>query len=121
MAQKDKAQKDKARKDKKSGKKSDPKKSSPKKSNKKRDPGPSVKDNELDERLRDEGSSKKKSARIANAAANTSRSAVAKKGGKAPAYEDWKVTDLRERAKEVGITGRSSMKKKDLVSALRNS
>ncbi|WP_036963100.1 DUF7218 family protein, partial [Promicromonospora kroppenstedtii] len=37
----------------------------------KRDPGPSVKDKELYEKLRDEGSSKEKSARIANAAANT--------------------------------------------------
>jgi hypothetical protein len=40
----------------------------------KRGPGPSVKDKELYEDLRDEGNSKQKSARIANAAANTSRS-----------------------------------------------
>ena len=40
-----------------------------------KDPGPSVKDKELYEKLRDEGNSKEKSARIANAAANTSRHA----------------------------------------------
>ena len=55
----------------------------------KRDPGPSVKDKELYEKLRDEGSSKEKSARIANAAANTSRRSVGRKGGKAGDYDDW--------------------------------
>jgi hypothetical protein len=33
-----------------------------------RDPGPNVKDAELDEELRDQGASKERSARIANAA-----------------------------------------------------
>ena len=46
-----------------------------------RDPGPSVKDPEMYEALRDEGASKEKAARIANAAAATSRSAVGRKGG----------------------------------------
>jgi hypothetical protein len=86
-----------------------------------RKPGPSVKDPEMYEALRDEGNSKQKSARIANAAANTSRSKVGRKGGKSPAYGDWTVTDLRRRAAEVGVTGRSSMNKSQLVKALRNS
>ena len=85
------------------------------------DPGPSVKDPELYERLRDEGNSKQKSARIANAAAKSSRSAVGRKGGKAGDYEDWTVTELRERAKEIGIEGRSSMRKAELIDALRDS
>jgi len=37
-----------------------------------RDPGPSVKDKEMYEALRDDGASKEKAARIANAAANSS-------------------------------------------------
>ncbi|MEV0889749.1 Rho termination factor N-terminal domain-containing protein [Promicromonospora sp. MEB111] len=86
----------------------------------KRDPGPSVKDKELYEKLRDEGSSKEKSARIANAAANTSRKSVGRTGGKAGDYDDWTVEKLRKRAAEIGIEGRSSMRKGDLIKALRS-
>ncbi len=85
-----------------------------------KDPGPSVKDKELYEKLRDEGNTKEKSARIANAAANTSRHEVGQRGGSAPAYEDWTVEDLRKRAAELDIGGRSDMKKNELISALRN-
>ena len=84
-------------------------------------PGPSVKDPELYESLRDEGNSKQKSARIANAAANTSREAVGKKGGASGDYDDWTVAHLRKRAAEVGVEGRSGMKKAELIKALRNS
>ena len=83
-------------------------------------PGPSVKDDELYEKLRDEGNSKEKSARIANAAANTSRSSVGRKGGKSGSYDDWTVADLRKRAADLEISGRSSMSKGELVKALRN-
>lgn len=41
-----------------------------------REPGPSVKDKQLYESLRDDGASKEKAARIANAAASSSRSDV---------------------------------------------
>jgi hypothetical protein len=85
-----------------------------------RNPGPSVKDPKVYEALRDEGNSKEKSARIANAAANSSRSKVGRKGGKSPAYDDWTVKDLRQRAAEIGVSGRSSMSKAELVTALRN-
>ncbi|QDP97481.1 Rho termination factor [Microlunatus elymi] len=86
-----------------------------------RKPGPSVKDDELYERLRDEGNSKQKSARIANQAAKSSRSKVGKKGGNSGSYDDWSKSELYQRAKEVGIDGRSSMSKSELISALRNS
>ena len=86
----------------------------------KKDPGPSVKDPELYEELRDDGASKEKAARIANAAANSSRSAVGRKGGKSGDYEDWTVEDLRRRAREIGVEGRSTMKKGEIISALRN-
>lgn len=86
----------------------------------KRDPGASVKDKELYEKLRDEGSSKEKSARIANAAANTSRKSVGRKGGTSGDYDDWTVEKLRKRAAEIGIEGRSTMRKDDLIKALRS-
>ena len=85
-----------------------------------RGPGPSVKDPELYEELRDDGASKEKAARIANAAAARGRSAVGRKGGQAGDYEDWTVADLRGRAKELGITGYSGKKKAELISMLRN-
>lgn len=85
-----------------------------------RDPGPSVKDKKTYEALRDEGNSKEKSARIANAGARSGRKKVAEKGGSSGSYDDWKVADLRRRASEIGIDGRSSMSKAELVRALRS-
>lgn len=85
-----------------------------------RDPGPSVKDKGLYEKLRDEGDSKEKSARIANAAAASSRTAVGRRGGEARPYEEWTVDELRRRAAELGIEGRSTMRKAELVDALRS-
>jgi hypothetical protein len=86
----------------------------------KKSPGPSVKDKKLYEKLRDEGNSKNKAAGIANAAAGSSRKSVSKKGGKSSSYDDMSKSDLLDRAKKVGIKGRSKMKKKELVKALRN-
>ena len=86
----------------------------------KKDPGPSVKDDELYEELRDDGASKEKAARIANAAANSSRSEVGRRGGESGSYDDWSVDELRERARELEIEGRSSMDKAELINALRH-
>jgi hypothetical protein len=86
----------------------------------KKKPGPSVKDDKVYEAIRDEGGSKETAARIANASAARGRSSVGKKGGKAGSYDDWKVEDLRKRAKDLGMSGYSGKKKSELVSMLRN-
>ena len=82
-------------------------------------PTPQIKDEKTYLALRREGNSEEKSARIANAAAGSSRKSVARRGGHSPAYEDWTKKDLLQRAREIGIKGRSSMSKAQLVSALR--
>jgi hypothetical protein len=81
----------------------------------------SLKDPELYEKLRDEGDSKQKAARISNAAAARGRSAVGRKGGKAGDYDEMSVADLRKRAKELGMHGYSGKRKSELISQLRNS
>jgi hypothetical protein len=86
----------------------------------KQKPGPSVKDERVYEAIRDEGGSKQKAARIANASAARGRSSVGKKGGKSGSYDDWKVDELRKRAKELGMSGYSGKNKSELVSMLRN-
>lgn len=85
-----------------------------------KDPGPSVKDKDMYEALRDEGASKEKAARISNAAAGSSRSSVGRKGGQHGDYDDWTKDELLQRARQIGIKGRSSMSKGELISALRN-
>ncbi len=83
-------------------------------------PRAQVKDEDTYQALRREGNSKEKSARIANAAAGSSRKSVGKRGGQSPSYEEWSKKDLMQRAREIGIKGRSSMSKGQLVSALRD-
>ncbi|MEQ3550113.1 Rho termination factor N-terminal domain-containing protein [Pseudonocardia nematodicida] len=80
----------------------------------------SIKDEEMYERLREEGNSKEKSARIANAAAAEGRKTVGRRGGESGDYEDMTKDDLYAQAQKVGITGRSDMSKDELIEALRN-
>lgn len=86
---------------------------------KKDDPGPSIKDKEMYEALRDDGMSKSKAAAISNEAANTSREEVGRRGGESEPYEEWTVEELRDRARELDIEGRSDMDKDELIKALR--
>lgn len=83
-------------------------------------PGPSIKDDETYEALRREGNSKEKSARIANASARDGSKEVASRGGASGSYDDWTVDDLRARAAELDIEGRSTMDKGELIEALRD-
>jgi len=79
-----------------------------------------VKDAEQYEALREQGMSKEKAARIANASAREGRSAVGRRGGRAADYDDRTKAELLKRAREVGIEGRSSMSKQELIDALRH-
>lgn len=81
-----------------------------------KDHGSSIKDDRQYERLREQGESKEKAARIAN----TSRTTAGKRGGSSPPYEEWTKDELLDRAQEIGIEGRSTMDKDELIEALRN-
>jgi len=81
---------------------------------------PQIKDPEVYEALREDGASKEKAARIANAAARDGRSKVGERGGDAESYEDWTVDALKELAKELGMSGYSDLTKDKLINKLRN-
>jgi hypothetical protein len=79
-----------------------------------KDHGNSIENDEQYEALRDQGMSKEKAARISNAGGASER------GGASPPYEEWSKDELYERAQELGVEGRSSMSKDELISALRD-
>lgn len=78
-------------------------------------PRPQIKDEKTYQSMRREGASKEKAARIANSPTSSSR-----KGGKRGKYEEQSKSDVYEEAKKVGIKGRSSMSKDELIKALRD-
>ena len=57
---------------------------------------------------------------MANASASQGSGTVGSRGGKAASHDDWTIEELRDRAAELDIEGRSSMSKSQLVDALRN-
>lgn len=79
-----------------------------------KDHRPYIKNDEQYEELRNQGYSKEKAARIANDPNS------GKKGGKAEKYEDRTKEELYQKAKVIGIEGRSKMDKGELIEALRN-
>jgi hypothetical protein len=83
-------------------------------------PNSSIKDETVYRRVRESGASKEKAARVANAAAGQGRSTVSRRGGRSGDYEDMTKAQLYDRAKKVGISGRSTMTKAQLIDALRH-
>lgn len=75
----------------------------------------SIKNEAQYEALREKGMSKEKAARIANTPDS------GKKGGKSEEYEKRTKKSLYELARKLDIKGRSSMTKKQLIKALRDS
>ena len=84
-----------------------------------KDHGTQVKDDAKYEALREKGMSKEKAARISNAQANPQMH-PSRKGGKQPSYEEWTKEELYRRAKEIGVEVKSSMRKQELIDALRD-
>lgn len=80
----------------------------------KSDDTPQIKDEERYEALRDEGMSKEKAARIANAGAAGTLDHDSRK------LEDRTKEELYEEAQEIGIDGRSNMDKQELIDAIRS-
>jgi hypothetical protein len=78
-----------------------------------------LKDPEQYETLRRDGMSKEKAARISNASARDGREAVGRRGAEAKDYDDRTKKELLDRAREIGIEGRSKMSKAQLIDALR--
>jgi hypothetical protein len=83
-------------------------------------PNPSIKDEKLYQDLRKQGDSKEKAARRCSVGNARGRSSVSKSGGDSGSYDDWTVPQLKKRAKELGMSGYSSLTKGKLISKLRN-
>ncbi|EMD82672.1 DUF7218 family protein [Pacificimonas flava] len=79
-----------------------------------KDHGSSIKNDDTYEELRDQGASKEKASRIANAQSNDSID------HKSTKLEDRTKDELYEEAKKIGIEGRSDMDKDELIKAIRN-
>ena len=81
---------------------------------------PQLKDPEMYDSLREDGMSEEKAARISNAAAKEGRSHVGRRGGHAEDFEDRTLEELQDRARELGLSGYSRLRKSELIELLRN-
>lgn len=70
-------------------------------------PSASIENDTVHDELRGQGSSR-------------GRSRIGRRGGRSGPYDTWTVLELRERARELGLTGYSSLSKADLIFELRN-
>ena len=82
--------------------------------------GPSIKDPEQYEALRDEGMSKEKAARISNQSAKEGRAEVGERGGEAENYEDRTKDELLDRARALDLDVTTRMTKDELIEELRS-
>lgn len=83
---------------------------------------PSIKNPDVYEALREQGASAEKAARISNAQAKygtKGKDAPSAKGGRSPAYEEWRRDELYDKAREIGIAGLSRASKAEIIDALR--
>ena len=78
-----------------------------------KDHGPKIKDDTLYEELRQQGNSKEKAARIANAKAEGTLQ------HRSTRLDDRTKADLMKEARRIGIDGRSTMTKAELERAIR--
>ena len=78
-----------------------------------KDHGSQIKDDDTYEALRDDGMSKEKAARIANARASGTLD------HDSTDLEDRSKDELYDEAKDIGIDGRSKMDKDELIDAIR--
>lgn len=79
-----------------------------------KDHGPSIKDDETYQGLREDGASKEKAARIANAQAGDDVDHDSRP------LEERTKDELYNQAQEIGIDGRSDMSKEELIEAIRS-
>lgn len=79
-----------------------------------KDHGSQIKDDALYDELRQQGASKEKAARIANAKANGSLDHDSTR------LEDRTKEQLCNEAKRIGVEGRSGMSKDELIDAIRD-
>ncbi|QBQ41729.1 Rho termination factor [Sphingobacterium psychroaquaticum] len=73
-----------------------------------------IKDDATYDALRRQGASKEKAARIANSPG------ASRRGGLASNLNERSRIELLEQAKKIGISGRHSMRKNELINAIRN-
>ena len=78
---------------------------------------PTIKNDHQYEALRHDGMSKEKAARIAN---SDPQEMADNRRHPGSAYEEWTRVELLDKARAVGVSGRSTMNKAELVQALRN-
>ncbi|MCP3729225.1 Rho termination factor N-terminal domain-containing protein [Sphingomonas sp. MG17] len=79
-----------------------------------KDHGPTIKDDKLYEDLRKDGASKEKAARIANA------KAAGTLNHESTHLENRSKDELYDEAKAIGIEGRSTMDKDELIDSIRD-
>ena len=82
---------------------------------------PSLKDPDYFDELESPWHERAEGRPISNAAAREGKEKVGERGGKAENLPDRTVPELRQRAKELGLSGCSKLRKDELIDLIRNS